>query len=255
MNLVKAQHLPLCEPATKCQRAGKNLRETFQPWQSILVVKVMVMPESLDRTRHWLTKPPLPRTLCVSFVSLLHIHGWHSSLQEFRFPYSSLVRSPSWIFSVSFGRTTARYPSVSGFSNMIFGLLTNSSFTSTSFPLTQLYRIYLSPLDVVTSQIGDSGRRCCAPFFPFPDTLLSSLLTLLLTWKFTFDIFLHWSNGWLGAMVITHILFECCNTHWSSKALPLMSQMEKRQYSQIYGEKPLFVIKSWNVNVVNMISN
>ena len=33
--------------------------ETFQPWQSILVVKVMGVPESLDRARHGLTKPPL----------------------------------------------------------------------------------------------------------------------------------------------------------------------------------------------------
>jgi len=58
----------------------------------------------------------------------------------------------------------------------------------------------------VTSQIRDSGRRYCAPFFPFPDTLLSSRLTLVLTWKFTFVISSHFSNGWLGATVMTHIL-------------------------------------------------
>ena len=58
----------------------------------------------------------------------------------------------------------------------------------------------------MTSQIRDSGWRYCAPFFPFPDTLLSSRFTLVLTWKFTFVISLHLSNGWLGATVTTQIL-------------------------------------------------
>ena len=72
--------------------------------------------------------------------------------------------------------------------------------------ISYLYRVYLVPLVQVTSQIADSGSRYCAPFFPFPDTLLSSRFTLALTWKFTFDICLHLRSGWLGATVITHIL-------------------------------------------------
>ena len=88
-----------------------------------------------------------------------------------------------------------------------------SSFTQPveNYP-SYLYSEYFVPLEHVTSQSNESGCRCCAPFFPFPDTLLSSRFTLVLTWKFTLVICSHLSKGWLGAMVITHILQLRCNS-------------------------------------------
>ena len=86
----------------------------------------------------------------------------------------------------------------------IYSVRTNFSLYTKN--LLYLYSEYLLPSELVTSQIKDSGCKCWAPFFPFPETLLSNRFTLVLTWKFTFTICLHWSKGWLGATVITHIL-------------------------------------------------
>ena len=86
----------------------------------------------------------------------------------------------------------------------IYSIRTNFSLYTKN--LSHLYSEYLLPSELVTSQIKDSGCKCWAPFFPFPETLLSNRFTLVLTWKFTFTICLHWSKGWLDATVITHIL-------------------------------------------------